>query len=95
MAIINTYKNEMRFSHKGRNHTITTKDPRNHSHVSVNAITKYHNRKYPLFSVMLRKAQADQVMQEGAKGSQEQDLQEIPNEFKDFFPEKLPKGLPP
>lgn len=71
MAIINTYKNEMRFSHKGRNHTITTKDPRNHSHVSVNAITKYHDWKYPLFAVMLRKAQSDETIQEGTNENQE------------------------
>ena len=94
-AIINCYTNEIRFSHKGKNYHVIAKDPTDHNHVSVNAITKDHDRKYPLFAVMLRKVESDDTTQSGTDESQEQDIQKLLHEFQDVFPEKLPEGLPP
>ena len=94
-AVINCYTNEISFSHKGKNYHIIAKDPTNHNLVSVNAITRDHDRRYPLFAVMLRKVDVDDNTQSGTRDTKEQDIQRLLQEYKDVFPEKLPKGLPP
>ena len=94
-AIINCYTNEISFSHKGKDYHIVAKDPTNHNLVSVNAITKDHHRQYPLFAVVLRKIETGDTTRSETSPDQEQDVQNLLKEFKDVFPENLPKGLPP
>ena len=94
-AVVNCYTNEISFSHKGKQYTMIAKDPRSHNFVSVNSITKDHDRKYPLFAVVLRKANTEDTLQSGMDESKDKDIQGLLQEFQDVFPEKLPHGLPP
>ncbi len=92
-AVINCYTNEIRFSHKGKFYTIVATDPKTKKLISVNAITRDHSKNHPLYAVMLRRVPStDKGDVENRKNK---DIKKLLNEFKDVFPKKLPKGLPP
>ncbi len=91
-AIINCYRNEIKLEDKGKTHTAVAREQRNHSLVSVNAITKDHGQNYPLYAVVLRKI--PETNQEISEKNRAQDVQRILQEYTDVFPKNLPKGLP-
>ncbi len=92
-AVINCYTNEIRFSHRGKFHTIVAKDRKTKTFISVNAITKDHSKNTPLYAVMQRKTPS--TNEGNADHKKNKDIDTLLNEFNDVFPEKLPKGLPP
>ncbi len=78
---------------KGKRHTIVLKDPGKPNFVSVISITKDYDRKHPLYAITLRKVpeRESNTLNHG----ENREIQSSLSEFKDVFPKKLPKGLPP
>lgn len=92
-AVLNCYTNEVKFTHRNKCHTIVATKPKSKQVVSVNAITRDLSKKHQLYAVMLREVPSTD--QRSTNNHEDKDIETILNEYKDVFPGKLPKGLPP
>jgi len=81
--------NKVDFCHKDRSYSIYAKRVALSEYVSVNTICREYSKGSPLFAVLLRDRQKDKT------SKAHKDIHKILSDFKDVFPDELPKGLPP
>ena len=88
---INCRTNEVKFSYRKKVHTLFADEPQPSSLVSANAIVNDFTENVPLFAVVLRPCDSNVIQSKSDPST----VKAILHQFKDVFPNELPKGLPP
>ena len=89
-AIVDCFNDQVNFCYQGKSYNLTGRNPETDNEISVNSICRDYEKGFPLYAVYVRELKVQD------KGDQHhRDISKILSEYKDVFPDELPKGLPP
>ena len=91
-AVLDCKMNIMQFDYKIKSYEMDTKGSESGGEVSLNTILQDIEEGTRVYAVVLKTANTTEWK---TKTSKQDDIQKLLSEFKDVFPDELPRGLPP
>ena len=89
-ALIDCWRNEVRFIHKGKKYVVEADENIHSPFVSVNSLMRNFEEKHALFAVVVRP-----IEEEASVPKYYPEIQNLLDQFTDVFPDEIPKGFPP